>query len=35
MPANHKVRYSATLAAGTYEFVCDFHNDMKGTLTVS
>ena len=28
MPANHKARFSATLAAGTYEFHCDFHNDM-------
>ena len=35
MPANHKVRFSATLAPGTYEFLCDLHNDMKGTLTVS
>jgi plastocyanin len=35
MPANHKVRFSATLVPGTYEFLCDLHNDMKGTLTVS
>jgi plastocyanin len=35
MPANHKTRYTATLAAGTYEFHCDFHDDMTGTLTVS
>ena len=35
MPANHKVRFSATLTPGTYEYVCDLHNDMKGTLTVS
>ncbi|MEY2459940.1 MAG: Cupredoxin-like domain [Acidimicrobiaceae bacterium] len=35
MPANHKARYSVTLAPGTYEYHCDFHNDMKGTLTVS
>jgi plastocyanin len=35
MPANHKVRFSATLEPGTYEFLCDLHNDMKGTLTVS
>ena len=35
LPANHKVRFSATLAPGTYEYLCDLHNDMKGTLTVS
>jgi plastocyanin len=35
MPANHKTRYSVTLSAGTYEFHCDFHDDMTGTLTIS
>jgi plastocyanin len=35
MPANHKVRFTVTLAPGTYEFLCDLHSDMKGTLTVS
>jgi len=35
MPAHHKVRVTVTLARGTYEFVCDFHDNMKGTLTVS
>jgi plastocyanin len=35
MPANHKVRFTVTLAPGTYEFVCELHSDMKGTLTVS
>ena len=35
LPANHKVRFTVTLAPGTYEFLCEFHSDMKGTLTVS
>ena len=35
MPANHKVRFTVTLAPGTYEFLCNLHSDMKGTLTVS
>ena len=35
MPANHQTRYTVTLAAGTYEFHCQFHDDMTGTLVVS
>jgi plastocyanin len=35
VPANHKVRFTVTLTAGTYKYKCDYHTDMKGTLTVS
>ena len=35
MPANHQTRYTVTLAAGTYEFHCQFHDGMTGTLVVS
>jgi plastocyanin len=35
MPANHKARLTVTLSAGTYKYKCDYHTDMKGTLTVS
>jgi plastocyanin len=35
LPANHSVRHSFDLRAGTYSFVCDFHTpNMKGTITV-
>ena len=34
MPANHKTRYTVALTVGTYKFRCDFHNNMKGTITV-
>lgn len=35
LPAGHQVRHSFDLQPGTYEYVCDLHTDMKGTLTVS
>ncbi|MCU1462554.1 MAG: hypothetical protein JWO37_2629 [Acidimicrobiales bacterium] len=35
MPANHRTRFTASVAAGTYKYRCDYHTDMKGTLTVS
>jgi plastocyanin len=35
MPAHHKTRYTVTLAPGTYEFHCEFHDNMTGMLTVS
>ncbi|MDT4938326.1 MAG: Cupredoxin-like domain [Pseudonocardiales bacterium] len=34
MPAHHKARFVVTLPAGAYKFMCDYHSDMKGTLTV-
>jgi plastocyanin len=35
VPSGHAARKTFDLAPGTYEFVCDFHDTMKGTLTVS
>lgn len=35
MPASHAASGAMDLKAGTYEFVCDVHPDMKGTLTVT
>jgi plastocyanin len=35
MPANHKARFTVKLSPGTYKYKCDYHTDMKGTLTVS
>ena len=35
MPANHKTHFTVALAAGAYKYRCDYHSDMKGTLTVT
>lgn len=35
MPASHAASGTFELKAGTYEYVCDLHPDMKGTLTVT
>ncbi|HEY2812515.1 MAG TPA: cupredoxin domain-containing protein [Acidimicrobiales bacterium] len=35
MPANHKVRVTISLNPGTYEYHCDLHDGMKGTITIS
>ena len=35
MPASHAASGTFDLKAGTYEYVCDLHTDMKGTLTVT
>lgn len=35
MPASHAASGTYDVKAGTYEYVCDLHPDMKGTLTVT
>jgi plastocyanin len=35
LPAAHQTRKTFTLVAGSFKYVCDYHTDMKGTLTVT
>jgi plastocyanin len=35
LPASHSAEHTFNLPRGTYSYVCDFHSDMRGTLTVN